>query len=178
MAYIKKTYDLGATIEIEKVRSGRYGKHTLHKNKVNVTEDDVSKVNERNAEKKLRRLINYNFKPGDLHLVLTYKPECRPERNEAKKILSKFIKDLRKEYKLLGCELKYVHVTEYKHTIHHHFIINAINKEPGTLRLVNKIWGKHGRPKLTVLDETGDYAALAHYLIKETSKTFKEFDTP
>lgn len=177
MAYIKKVYNLGAIIEIEKVHSGRYGSHIRPKPKEKVTDEDVKKVNEIMAEKKLRRLIDINFHPGDLHMVLTYRPDERPDKNTAKIILSKFIKELRKEYKKRGYELKYIHVTEYKNTIHHHFIINSITEGPGTLRLINKLW-KYGRPKATPLDETGDYAALAHYLIKETSKTFREKDTP
>ena len=36
-----------------------------------------------------------------------------------------------------------------------------------------KRW-KHGRPKVVMLDNTGQYADLAEYLVKETDKTFRD----
>jgi hypothetical protein len=51
--------------------------------------------------------------------------------------------------------------------------------------MVNNISGKelndlwiNGRTRFTYLDESGQYGALAHYLIKETRKTYQEKGSP
>lgn len=41
------------------------------KKKSNPTPEKGAKVNKRHAEKELAMLLNFNFKPGDLNLVLT-----------------------------------------------------------------------------------------------------------
>ena len=82
---------------------------------------------------------------------------------------------MRKEFKKIGEELKYINVTEYKNkAIHHHLIINHIEGQD-VARMVRRLW-KFGRPDFKFLDDTGQYKDLAAYLIKETSKTYKEND--
>ena len=71
-----------------------------------------------------------------------------------------------------GTELKYIAVTEYEHTrIHHHIVINNFD-----INTINELWTK-GFVKFSALDDTGNYTALAEYLIKETTKTFREEDS-
>ena len=67
--YIKNTYYVGNTIEIEKVHSGRYGKRIPVSAKTKPTSEAVQKVNFRNKKKKLRRLIANNFTEEDYHLT-------------------------------------------------------------------------------------------------------------
>lgn len=170
MPYIQKTVRAGKTIEVFKyysyrckakgaVRSGNYGK----------TPENVAKINQRNAENRLRWKINTNFQEGDYYVTLTYKRENRKAPLEAKKELSLFLRQLRKKYKTAGKELKYIAVTEYENkAIHHHLIMNnAIDGKE-----IARLW-RYGRPCIKYLDSTGDYGQLASYLIKETSKTFK-----
>lgn len=176
MAYLKKTYRIGDKIETEKVHSGRYGKRGgKNAKKINPTKEEMQKVNERNTAKKLRRKIEANFGEGDIHSVLTYRKDERPDVKTAKKYLKDFFIHLRKEYKKQGQALKYIIVTEYKDkAIHHHMIINDVGN---TARLLQKLW-KFGRPHNTLLDDTGEYGILAAYLVKETQKTFKEESNP
>lgn len=176
MAYLKHIYWLGNSVEVEKVHSGRYGKRGgKNEKKKKPTKEEVQKVNERNAAKKLRRKINVNFTEGDIHSVLTYRKEERPDLKKAKKQIKDFIDNLRREYKKQGRILKYVIVTEYKNkAIHHHMIINDIGN---TARLLQKLW-KYGRPHNTLLDDTGEYGMLAAYLVKETQKTFRSENNP
>ena len=104
----------GKTKEIEKSYSSRYGRKGIGRSKnMNPTPDDVKRVNQRNAETRLRRLINCNFEKNDIHLVLTYKKDERPKPEEAKKILANFIRRIKRRYKKLGIEFKYIHVTEF-----------------------------------------------------------------
>lgn len=169
MPYIKETVIAGKTIEVYKRFSSRYNKKGIPRGaNVSPTAEAVKKINEKNAEDKLRQLINTNFGYMDIHLVLTYKKELRPDAEQAKKDLAKFIRKLRLVYKKNGRELKYISVTEYKNkAIHHHLIINSID-----MRDVVPLW-EFGRARPTYLDETGQYGKLASYLIKETSKTYK-----
>lgn len=169
--YIKKIYIAGVTIEIEKTYSGRYGKKIQRSKNENPTPQDVQKVNERKACDELRRSINHNFTYKDLFITLTYQRKYRPTPAEAKARLEKFIRNLRKEYKKHGKELKYIKVTEYgteeePKAIHHHLIINNID-----FAVITDLW-TWGRPHCTMLDATGDYSNLANYIIKETRLSF------
>lgn len=168
--YLLKTYKAGRTVEVYKTYSGRYGKKIPRGSNVNDTPDDVKKINERNSEATLTRELNANFIPGDLHIVLTYRVDERPVPEQAKKLLEKFNRDARAAYRSAGMEYKYIAVTEYENTaLHHHLVIPYIDT-----RLLNKLW-PYGRIRsFTPLDETGEYSKLAHYLIKETKKTFSK----
>lgn len=175
MPYFKTVIVAGKTIEVYKGYTRKLGDHRPRSGRKKPTAEEMEKVNQKNAEARLRRLINANFGYGDFHLVLTYRPELRPEPASAKNNIIKFIRKLRAEYKKLGEDLKYIHVTEYKTTaIHHHLIINDVDNK-NISKLVRKLW-EYGNPKFTSLDGTGQYKRLAEYLIKETSKTFKSHE--
>lgn len=170
--YIKKSIFAGMTLEVEKTYTIKYKSKKVTKSaNINHTPENMKKVNERNAAKKLRWQINTNFRSGDYHLILTYRPEERalnPE--EARKDLKRFLEKLRSHYKKMGLALKYVAVAEYgKVSMHFHLVVNG-----GILpEEINRIWG-HGRVGLRVLDDSGDYIKLAAYLIKQTSKTYND----
>lgn len=84
--------------------------------------------------------------------------------------MKRFLDRMRRHYKKLDKELKYVVVAEYgKVSMHFHMVANG-----GVLpEEINKIWG-HGRVGLRVLDDSGDYIKLAEYLIKQTRKTYND----
>lgn len=174
MPYYQTEIKAGRTIEIYRSYTKRTGKHPRG-DRVNKSPEEMEKANRRHAEKKLTRLINANFVDGDLHVVLTYKKEERPSPEEAKKILAKFWRRMKAEYKKAEEELKYIVVTEYKNkAIHHHCIIN--NPEGINVTMIlKKLWD--GIPKMTTLWSDGQYKELAAYLIKETDKTFKDEDS-
>lgn len=177
MPYMKKTTVAGKTVEVEKYYSHHHHKKgaTRGKNK-KPTPECMAAINERNSEKTLRQLLNTNFGPGDLHQTLTYKKDQRPDPEESKKELERYLRKVRTIYKRRGHELKYITVTEYKNkAIHHHLIINMVNSIGA--KELNELWDK-GRTRFTYLDDTGQYGALAHYLIKETRKTYKEKGGP
>ena len=71
-------------------------------------------------------------------------------------------------YRKQGLEFKWVAVTEYENkAIHHHLVVNGIDS-----RILTRLWS-YGRMHIASLDDTGDYIQLAEYLVKETSKTFR-----
>lgn len=174
MPYFKEAIEAGATTEVHKSSSKRTGAKVKGK-KEKPSPEEMEKVNQFNAERKLRIKINANFGVDDPFIALTYRKDERPTPEEAKKNIEKFFNSLRKGYKKLGVDLKYINVTEYKNkAIHHHILINHI-EGMDTSKMVRTLW-KFGRPGFKYLDNTGQYKDLAAYIIKETSKTFKEND--
>lgn len=134
------------------------------------TPELVEEVNKKNSEKDLSIKFNYNYMPGDFHAVLTYAKE--PTHEEAHKALDYFIRTCQKDFKKQGKIFKAVNATEYKHKrIHHHVVCSQMD-----LKRLREIWARYGTVRLSVLDDSRDYRRLAHYIIKETSKTFREPD--
>lgn len=170
MPYIESVTKAGRTIEIERYYTSRYNKRGQTRgDRVKPTKEEQKKVNNRQAEKKLRRLINANYGENDYHVVLPYihkAGEPYRTREEMKEDIAKFLRDLRKAYKAAGKELKYIHVMEIgsKGARHHHLIINHIDTA-----IVSKAW-KHARAQIFPLDDSGQYGKLAAYFIKYTSK--------
>ncbi len=172
MPYFKTTIRAGKTIEVHKGYVKRHGV-SIRGDRKKATPEEMEKVNEINARRKLRIKINANFKTGDAFVTLTYRKEERPTKEEAKERIKDLLKDLRKIYKKNGSELKYINVTEYENkSIHHHLIINDL-KNGNIAKVINSLWN-YGRPNYKYLDSSGQYKDLADYLIKETSKTYKK----
>lgn len=144
--------------------------------RVKKTPEEQQKENERNATKELARKLACNFKDGDLWTTLTYRPKARPSPEEAKKELMRFIRRTGYRFKKAGYEFKWVAVTEYENkAIHHHIVMN----NPDGLNVAKIIfeqWKQNGIAHHKPLYSNGDYRALAEYMVKETSKTFRVRD--
>ncbi|MEG2522242.1 MAG: hypothetical protein RSA49_05145 [Anaerovoracaceae bacterium] len=148
--------------------------------KVNITKEKVQENNDRITTKTLARLINLNFGIGCYHEILTYRSKgcslndadpVTPE--EALKEFKNFIARLRREMKKLGLELKWIMATEYENArIHHHFITNAPKE------LVNKKWNAGIVIDIEFYKDYPDREPLASYIVKETSKSFRDSDSP
>ncbi len=170
--YVLRITKAGRTIEYEKYYTYRYGRRGGgRKKRTAPMSERQRRVNNREAARRLRLLLNENFGPGDLHVVLGYargKEEAHRTKEEMKEDISKFLRKLRGEYRKLGQELRYVHVMEIgeKGARHHHLVVNYIDS-----RIVQQCWGKLGRPMLYPLDESGQYRQLADYLVKYSNRT-------
>lgn len=117
------------------------------------------------AEVELAELIRNNFKPGDVHMIIAYRRDQKPTKEECMRELEKFLRKARKAYESRGQELKYIAITRHKsRKPHHHLVIN-VESNIGVKEL-NELWEK-GRSRFVYLDDTGKYGALAHYLAKE-----------
>lgn len=176
MSYIKKTIYLPYEIIVKKYHSSRYGKKGLKPAKrERPSQQRVKEANERRRIEKLYYLIATNFDYCDFHTQLTYKRENRPTPEEAREIVKRFLRRMRKEYKRRGKELKYIITTEYlKSSIHHHIILNEIGD---TVRIVNDCW-EMGKAFFTGIYKDGDVKNLAAYLIKETQRSFRDEENP
>lgn len=181
MPYIERITKAGKTIEIERYFTSRYKKKGIKRgDKVKPTTEQQKKINTRQAERKLRILINANFGYGDYHLVLDYirkKGEEPRSKEQMRKDMDVFLRELRKECKKTRSPLKYINIMEIgeKGARHHHLVINQIET-----KIIQKCWYKayegHNRIKVFPLDDSGNYADLASYLIKYTDKHRKEED--
>lgn len=144
------------------------------------------KANEKSCVLNLARILNCNFREGDLFLALKYDdrhypagPSADPQEKReeefqaAKRILTKkFLPKLRAAYReATGKNLKAVWVTanwstKEKHftRIHHHMVL------PGdAMGLVIELWkgigGIDGTVQAEFLNSEGDYSRIAAYMI-------------
>lgn len=168
--YVESVVVAGATIEIERYYTARYGRSgQKRKPRGKPTTEQQKAVNDRKAEVKLRRLINANFGPGDYHLVLSYRKEPgQPERDPVnmREDIRKFLRSMRKDAKASGKEFKYIHVPEIgeRGARHHHLVIEKIDTE-----IIQKNW-KLGFFYVVPLDYSRNYRKLAAYLIKYSNR--------
>jgi len=178
MPYIIEVVKAGETIEVSKYYSSRFNKKGIKRGKKkSLTREEQKKVNKRAAEKRLRLLLNENYREGDTHLVLGYKLTEKPYSREAMRAdADDLLRELRKLYKSLGLQLKYIHVMEIgkKGALHHHMVINT--PEGMSQRAITRAWKGRGRTHFTPLDDTGQYAKLASYLIKHSDGMIKHPD--
>lgn len=173
MPYLRKKIYAGSVIETYKYFTSKLHPENLCRApKQKKTSPAVEKNNERIASRNLCNTLNANFGYNDLSITLTYDPSQRPAGSgKAASCLRSFLKLLRGAFKNLGSELKYIATTEYGKTgkfIHHHLVISKIDHAS-----VSRCW-KFGWIHFSVLDNTGDYSKLARYMIKETTRTFRD----
>lgn len=181
MPYVERIIRAGRTIEIERYFTSRYKKKGIKRgDKVKPTTEQQKKINKKKAERELRILINANYGYGDFHLVLDYirrKGEQPRTRKQMRRDVDIFLRECRKEYKKAGLVCKYIHVMEIgkKGSRHHHLVMNKIDT-----KILQKCWYKayegHNRIKVFPLDDSGQYAELAAYLIKYTDTHRTEKD--
>lgn len=170
MSYVMMIVQAGATLEVEKRHCRRYPPPgTKRQEKTKETTKAQEQVNIRNAERRVRWLMNENFGPGDLYLTFDYAPASRPEDGEGlKRHGEKLKRDLRRLYQKKGMALKYIYTMERgsKGAMHHHILI----QDGATVQELRKIW-PYGRVHIKPLDDTGQYRKLAAYFIKYAVKT-------
>lgn len=169
MPYIEETCVAGKTFEVCKYYTYRYNaKGEKRSKKEKPTSDAQKKVNQRKADKELRRLMNANFKDGDSLVRLDFFKECYPlGSDEMQEIMKKFIRKLRTEFRKQGRELRYIYVKEIgkRGGRHIHIIMSKVDTD--TLR---KCW-PYGGIHLDPLISGGQYANIASYFIKYAVKT-------
>lgn len=135
--------------------------------KKRISRASQQKLNEKNARKKLRRLIETNFEEEkDYYCTFTYSPAEQPESYEqCKRDVTNFLRRVRRARKKEGLpELKYIYAIERTRTFHVHLVISG-----GLSRkTIKNLWGKGEIKKVEEL-QSGEHGfqALANYLCKE-----------
>lgn len=144
-----------------------YKKSRGRRGKANPSSEGQKVLNQKRSQRRLTRLIHANFTGNDYALHLTYNDESMPESEEdAKKNVQNFLRRVKRFYKKLGLELKYISVTEKgkkSERLHHHLIISG-----GADRNEVELLWKMGRAntKRLQFDDNG-VAGLSHYISKQ-----------
>lgn len=170
MPYIKEICMAGKILEVRKYYTLRYNcKGEKREGRCKHTCECQQKVNRRNAERTLRRLMNANFTDNTGMLVtLTYLPKNRPENSaQMQNDMRNFLKMLRKKFKARGETLKYIYVKELgkKGAAHIHILMSVCD-----IRELRECW-KKGSARADALWSKGDYTNIAKYFIKYAAKT-------
>lgn len=133
-------------------------------------------LNDKNAKKRLTRLINANFTEQDIWLTVTYdKAHLPASPEEAKRDMQNYIRRLaHAQKKSGGAPLKFVYVTEYefdevkgKKRVHHHAVVNFTDRDAA-----EKLWHGGARTQTRRLqpDENG-LTGMAQYIAKDPKGT-------
>ncbi|MBR4702330.1 MAG: hypothetical protein IKO91_00655 [Oscillospiraceae bacterium] len=130
------------------------------------TKECQQRINQRDAEKKLGRIVKANFSERDLEADLTFAGD--EGEAAARKALGKWLRELRKLYRAAGTELRYLYVWETgkkSGKAHFHVILNA---GPLSRDEVEDLW-PHGSANCRRLrmDEKG-LSGLVEYITKRS----------
>lgn len=126
-------------------------------------------LNDKNARKRLKRLINSNFTNSDYWITFTYDSEHMPQTIEqAQQDMKNYIR--RVNYRRKKKELesaKYIYITEQgskNKRIHHHLIIeNGIDADT-----LEKLWKKGRRNNIRrIAEDENGLTGLSNYLSKD-----------
>lgn len=170
MAYVRDIWRFKDSIEYEFKFLGRYGaKGEKRAERAKPTPEQMARQNQLNREKKVRRLIKANFTEKDYWLTLKYPKGERPDIETVKKDMARFLGRLRRMYKKVGEEVKFIYRLEIgsRGGAHVHIILNRAQGLATDLA-AQEAW-TYGRVNYQHLHETGGYADLAAYLVKPPS---------
>ena len=165
--YWKDTWSFPGSNEIEIKFAGNYGaKGERRSVKTRITPEQIAKQNQRNKEKRMRRLIKANFRENDLWITLKYPQGTRKAAEEVKRDLKNFMQRLRRAYAKREVDLKFIYRIEVgaRGGVHIHMIANRVG--PDSDVVIQKAWGKNGRVNFQSLYEEGGFDDLAAYIVK------------
>lgn len=133
-------------------------------------------MNLKHSYQKFKAVLAANFRPHDLVITLTYRPERLPKlRKDAENQLKYFIRRLRPERKAAGFDFPYVYVTEHIHDdgrMHHHLITTATGDDYKTIR---RLWERNGSSVDIETISSKGYAGWALYLTKEPRENGRRY---
>lgn len=149
--------DIYPVFKKQNTRSGKY----------KPTTELQAKLNTNNSVKRLERLLHCNFTTTDYALHLTYADDkLPPDAETAQKDVQKFLRRIRRWYKLQGKELKYICVTEKgkrSERVHHHLVLTG-----GVDRSELESYWRLGYANTKRLQFTKNgVAGLANYITKQ-----------
>lgn len=176
MAYWMDVWEFPNSNEYEFKWAGKYGaKGEKRAKKKKATPEQIKEQNQRNKEKKVRRLIKANFLPGDIWGTLKYPAGTRIPIERVEKDLKNFWDKMRRLRSKKGEVLKFIYRLEIGQQggIHIHILINDTNKKPKAMDEIKKAWGR--RPEnCTTIDENGGYKKLAEYIVKQPEEVMEQ----
>jgi hypothetical protein len=155
--YKTKTIVSGPMLECEIYPIWKTSKKSIREKTRKESRKVQKNLNNKNAVKRVIRLINTNFGSKDIWMTLTYKEN--PTEDQARKDIQNYIRRLKRRVD----DLKYIYVTESgdKRT-HHHIILNIHDRD-----MAEALWNK-GRTQTRRL-QPDDYGleGMARYITKQ-----------
>ena len=132
--------------------------------------DRIEKKNRGQAVKVLARLMNANFRRGDLLLTLTYDDEHLPaDREEARHRMELAIRRVKRAMQREGVPLLYIAVTSDLNPetgevvrLHHHLVVNR-----AALPFFREKWGQGDVDREKLWEKQGDRTPMAVYLLSQ-----------
>ena len=137
--------------------------------------------NDRDAVKRLARILNCNFRAGDALVTLTYAAET--ERAEGEKRVKNFLRRLKRQAEKAGLTFRWVLVSSEQTDegeqarLHHHLVLSGdllrfdgqerrwyIGKQPA-----EEAWGL-GWADVRTLRDQKDYTPVAVYLVRQARR--------
>lgn len=146
--YVVKTIISGPIVESEIYPVYTKRKNIPRREKEKISRTAQKNLNDKNAKKKITRLVNTNFTNRDLAVTLTYQDRYLPNEEQARRDIQNYIRKLKRYRKKHGLpDLKYIYVigcvseeekkNSKKVRVHHHLIINDMDRD-----VVENLWGK------------------------------------
>lgn len=164
----------GKMFEAEFYLISSNGRRYSRGSKKRVSRAVQKRLNDKNARKKLLRLIEANFRAEeDYYCTFTYTDAEMPETYAAcKRDVNNFFKRIRRAREKAGLpELKYIYVIEYtvsRRTGKPRFNIHMVINGGLTRKEYKNIWGKGDVKKVEELQEgSNGFEALSKYFVKE-----------
>lgn len=145
----------------------------LRKPKYKETLPKVKVMNDRRSRDLFEWLLQNNFDVGDLFLTLTFGAKLSAE--DRQRLFTNFLKRLRRLYKKIGLQLKYIAVTETgerNDNLHYHLIVNSVGGAI-TADEIRSLWGENFCDIRTISKRKDGLLGLAIYLMKEQQNTDK-----
>lgn len=170
MPYIEEVCEAGDVIEISKYYAYRaHVKGEKREKRKKPTGESQKKINQRKAEKDLRLLMAANFKNEDALVRLDF--SNRPGGSEEmQELISKAVKDIRKEYAREGKILRSIYTKEVgpKGSRHIHMLMGR--EDMDVLKVLVKCW-PNGGIHIDPVRTAPDFSKIAAYFIKYAAKT-------
>ena len=137
------------------------------------TSEGQAKLNYIRLQKELVRLLNANFTENDVEVHLTYRDEHLPDtKEEADRLLRNYLRRLKRRYKKLGMELKYIYVTEGgdgKRFHHHVTLSGGLDRDE-----LEALWGfGYANSRRLIFNENG-VEGLARYITKQMKEEIEK----
>jgi hypothetical protein len=165
--YKTKTIISGPMLECEIYPIWKTSKKSIRDKTRKESRKAQRNLNNKNAVKRVIRLINTNFNNNGIWGTFTYSDDKLPnDENQAKKDMQNYIRRLKRYIEKENLEpLKYIYVTEYseRKRVHHHIVMNFNNRD-----IAEKLWKNGGRTQTRRL-QPDDYGleGMARYITKQ-----------
>ena len=170
MPHIEEICVAGGIIEICKYYTYRINvKGERREKREKPTSEAQEKVNQRLAEKRLRRIMAENFRNGDTVVRLDFSK--RPEGSvEMQALISKALRKISAMYRKAGKQLRYIYVKEVGPRGGRHIHMIMSREDMDVLQILTKCW-PHGGIHVDPWNTGPDFSKLASYFIKYAART-------